>query len=255
MIKNWNSYDKIIILGTTGFIAGAIYKKLSAQNLPIVELRLPDFDITKPETYPDAAFFNHSLIIDGITRMDASKNEIENVVVQGFRKFVKHVKCQKLTYFYFSSAGVLETNARKNNFYVHCKQQAEEILAILPDYKIARLVFPFGISQSKNRFMTRLIKKLKSNESLKIDQLKFNLTPISTLVKNIERILFAENRVMIISTNHIYDLPDIVHFLKKEIRSSSEIEIVPTTQSLYFQSDIVLDCDYNEVFNQLKAMI
>jgi len=216
---------KYIVLGANGFVGSNISAYLHENNFQVKALNRPELDLVKPESY-HATDFSNSVIFDCIARIDGTKEEIELTNNHGLTNFLEYLKKEhnNFTYIYFSTISILNREIIDKNVYVASKFNAEEFIKkTVTDHKIIRLSFPFGPGESPNRLFSRLINKLKKNEGLNIDDIKINVTPISGLIQWLPELTASKEKEINFTDGQVYSLAEIVTYLSKETRSTSDI--------------------------------
>lgn len=205
---------KYIVLGNHGFIGKNIFNVLKKSNYDVLGLSRDSFDITDSNDYKKYDFSN-CIIIDCIASIDDIKNNFK-VNVDSLSNFINYLNqyAKSFKYIYFSTTSTQIDNQVLENSYVKSKYLAEEFIRQhLTDYKIIRLIFPFGIGENPNRLISRLSKKIKNKEQLKISNVTLNLTPIEFL-KDKFLSLINDNQFEINFTDgKVYQLIDIVRLL------------------------------------------
>jgi len=205
---------KYIVLGNNGFIGKNIFTMLKKSNCSVLGLSRNTFDITDNNDYKKYDFSN-SIIIDCIASIDDIQNNFK-VNVDSLSNFINYLNeyAKSFKYIYFSTTSTQLDNQVIENSYVKSKYLAEELIRQhLTDYKIIRLIFPFGMGENSNRLISRLSKKIKNKEQLKISNVTLNLTPIEFL--KVEFLsLINDNKFEINFTDgKVYQLIDIVRLL------------------------------------------
>lgn len=211
---------KYFVLGSKGFVGSNISNTLKKLDLNIEQLNREKFDITNQEDYKKYDF-SHSIIIDCIASIDSKTDELFRINVYGLKNFINYLNlnCENFRYIYVSTTSTQIQCQIKNNNYVKSKFLAEEYLKQhLVEYKILRLIFPFGKDENSNRLISRLIDKIKRNEELIIDNIFLNLTPIELLNEKIIDLLKNNDKEINFTDEKVYSLKDIVDFIYKVLK-------------------------------------
>lgn len=205
---------KYIVLGNNGFIGNHIYNVLKNNNLEVIGLSRNDFDITNESDYIKFDFSN-STIIDCIASIDNAEKNFE-VNVTGLSSFIDYLKKSNFNfnYIYLSTTSTQIEEQVSTNSYIKSKLLGEEyIKKNVLNYKIIRLIFPFGKGENPDRLISRLTQRIKNNEMLYIDNVTLNLTPIDYLTNNILNLLSNKSTEINFTDGKVYKLKDIVDCL------------------------------------------
>ncbi len=151
--------------------------------------------------------------IDFIIHLAQSKNykkfpnrskDIFNSNIKLTAEILEFARLNKIKKFIYLSTGNVYENTKKNtinektniklnkiDFYSASKISSELLIKSYKnffDIIILRIFFPFGINQNENMFIPNIIKKVKKNEKIIINNnLKFNPIYIDDLIKYIEK--------------------------------------------------------------------
>lgn len=213
---------KYFVLGASGFIGNNLYNTLKNNKLDVIALNKEQFNITDENTYVKYNFSN-SIIIDTIVNVDGNSEEIYNVNLEGIKRFISHLNENhtNFKYVYLSSTSTKIKQQIVTNTYINSKFQAEEfIINNLKDYIIIRLTFPFGKKENPNRLISRLIKQIRDDEKINIDNVTLNLTPVQDLNSNFLKLTKLNNQIINFSDGNVYELKKIIdkiyELMKKE---------------------------------------
>lgn len=245
---------KYFVLGSNGFIGSNISKTLKQLNLNVVELNKEKFDIANKNDYIKYDFSN-SIIIDSIASIDSNKSELFRVNVDGLKMFIDYLNlnCKGFKYIYISTTSTQIKEQVGSSEYVKSKFLAEKyIQENLNDYKIIRLIFPFGKGEKPNRLISRLISKIKQNEQLLIGNVTLNLTPIDLFNESIIDLISSNDKEINFTDGKVYRLKEIVEYLYELLKlepkfSFDENNIVKLE---LIRNEIVKD--YSNIKNKLK---
>lgn len=219
--------NNVIILGKNSFIA----KKLSyilGSSCKLLSRNEIDFLI--PGTFSNIDF-NDTVIIDCINVNNGNEAEIIASNFIGFTNFCKYLVENKIKikYIYISTISTISDVSVKSSVYIRSKKLAEDYLLNSGlDCQIIRLSYPFGIGENKQRLLSRIIKSLKENREIKINDVKINLNYVDDVCINIVNRLLTK-KIIFISNNHYSSLYDYVMYLKKAIQSKSNVEKIVST--------------------------
>lgn len=205
-----------IVLGSNGFIGSNIFNTLKKNNLEVLGLSKQDFNMQNRSDYAKFDFSN-SIIIDCIASID-DKNAVFEVNVNGLKYFIDYLNLNhnNFKYIYFSTTSTQISEQVEQNDYVKSKFLAENyIKENVLDYKIIRLIFPFGKGENKNRLISRFINKIQNGEKLEIDNVSLNLTPISYLNDNFLDTVKNEFKDINFTDGKVYELKDVVDCIYK----------------------------------------
>jgi nucleoside-diphosphate-sugar epimerase len=257
--KMLDKHKSLYILGANGFLGRQIANfKTFFGNQHSFPLNRADLDFLKP-THFFKYDFTDSLIIDCIANIDGSEMECNNVNIEGLNSFLSHLKNTnfKGTYVYFSTLSVINDDQVNSNYYVKSKKEAEVLIKNSGlNYKIIRLTFPFGIGESNNRLITRLIKKIKNNEDVFLDDVSLSITPINYLLQNLEGAISSTDKEINFTDGNVYKLKEIVDYIKINSNSSSNIHQNSKKIDLTFKANTTSKkAKKNETFNLIKKMI
>lgn len=227
---------KYYILGGNGFVGKNIYLSLISNKCDAEILKKDDFDLTNEENYSKFNFSNSS-IIDCISKIDGDKDIVFQTNFYGLQKFINYLntKCTNYKYIYFSTFSTQLSKEIELNPYIHSKMLAEEFIEKnIKDYKIIRLIFPFGKGENKNRLLSKLIHKIKNDEKIVINNTYLNLTPIALLRDNFLQLLSDKEKDINFSDGKVYSLKHIVDNLFRLLGKEPNYEYKDnTTINLY----------------------
>jgi len=211
---------KYVVLGKNSFVGKHLYQTLKETNKKVVSLDKNDFDITNYSTYNKYDFSN-SIIIDCIASIDSDEQTIYKTNYLGLKQFITYLNSKKYNfkYIYFSTTSTQIEKEQKKTSYIASKLLAEEYISSnVYDYQIIRLTFPFGKGENKNRFISKLISKIKLNQKITINNVIMNLTPISFLQENFINLLESTKKEINFTDGKVYHIKDIVESLYKLLK-------------------------------------
>lgn len=250
---------QVFIIGSNGFIGSKLFEVYSKeQNQNVVGVNRQMLDFMKHETFNNISLNRDDIIIDCITCVDGSEEDIKKINIDGFSNFLNYILLQnrRVKYIYISTYSVLLPDIVSINPYVKSKSEAEHILKSSGlDYIIIRLIFPFGQGENPNRLISSLINKIKSDQSLIIDKLTFNLTPISAFVKDFPELIEAKEKEINYSVFEPFYLPEIVSFIYQELGKQESYNISNKEQKIALYSPFKTKVKLQSVWDELKEMI
>lgn len=248
---------KYYVLGANGFIGSNISKVLKQSNFDVIELNRKKFDITNQSDYKKYDF-SDSIIIDSIASIDSEKSELFRINVDGLKNFINYLNliCKNFTYIYISTTSTQILSQVENNHYIKSKFLAEEhIKHYVKNYKIIRLIFPFGKGENSNRLISRLISKIKYNEQFSLDSVTLNLTPIELLNEHVIELLENNNREINFTDGNVYRLKDIVDFIYKELKIETNYIFNQNKKNYLNLNDYSLLSEVTTIENFIKRML
>jgi nucleoside-diphosphate-sugar epimerase len=197
------------VLGATGFVGRHLADRLEGLGADVLRLSRPSFDLTRPEVFA-AADLDGRVILDCAARIDGPEESVRAVVVDGLAEFLAHLRTRRPgRYVYFSTASTLRPEITAQNAYVRAKQEAEDFVRQIPDARIIRLSFPFGIGENPERLVSRLIRKALAGERLALGNVALPLTPIDFLAQRLPALLEAPGRESNFTDGRLYHLRDV----------------------------------------------
>jgi len=223
---------KYVILGCKGFVGKKLYKHLLSQNLNVIGLDRNFIDFTKTFTYSNFNFNNY-IIIDCISNTSTNKDCFKTNI-EGLKNFLTYLNKHhfNFTYIYLSTYST-QLKQHHNNNYVVSKLLAEEfIIKNIKNYKIIRLIFPFGVDENPNRLISRTIANINNNEHLILHNLFLNLTPIEYVVKNIFKLTKTNTREINLCDGKLYKLIDIVNYIYEILNKKPNYTLHPERKFL-----------------------
>ncbi len=249
---------RLIILGQNGFIGSHLYNFIEKQNTELLGFKKHSLDFCKPETFSAYLPANEDIIVDCVAKIDGNENDINSVNKTGLKDFISYLNsCSiKFRYVYFSTYATCIPELVSSNIYARSKFLAEEIVRKnTVDYKIVRLIFPFGKSEGKNRLISRMINKIKSGEKISVDRLTLNLTPIADLQNHFFELINSAKKEINFSNGIEFYFPDIINFIFNQlslkpdfVTTDKELKItVPSPLAALFSQDTV----YSEIASML----
>ena len=206
-----------IVLGANGFIGRNIFNALKKKNRKVLGLNRKQFDLSDSNTYSKFDFSN-STILDAIVSVDDDEEKIYKTNLESMKSFITYLKknCTSFNYIYLSTVSTQVEEQVSKSAYVRSKCLAENyIIDSLDKYKIIRLIFPFGKDENANRLISRLIGKIKTGDSVSLDNIFLNLTPIEYLSENIDTLLNCDEVEINFTDNIVYELRLIVEYMYK----------------------------------------
>ncbi|MBP6409891.1 MAG: NAD(P)-dependent oxidoreductase [Pseudarcicella sp.] len=249
---------RYIILGSTSFVGKSLIQNLRDRNEEVITLNSTTINFLDEATFINYTPLNGDLIIDCIARIDGVKDKIYQTNVYGLQNFLDYLNLNNTnySYIYISTISTLDSTIIIKNDYVNSKFQAERIVeSHARNFKIVRLVFPFGYGESPNRLISKLIQRIKNNEVLSVANVILNLTPILFLSDNFLSIIQSSKTHLNISSEVELSLIDIVEFIKLEVDSTSTINISNEHETLTIKSDINLNCKESDIYGAISEML
>ncbi len=213
---------KCLLIGSQGFVGKAVTQTFLQNKFCVVGLSRPQFDITLPETYP-RHINGFDTIIDAVSCIDSSPEQINDVNVEGLYKWINYLKSNNVNanYVYFSTISVLKKEQFPGNAYIQSKVQAEQLIGDnFSSHNIIRLTFPFGKGEKGTRLISRLISGVKNKEVLNVGNVRLQLTPISFLQKHIIELIQNPKKTVDFTDGVEYNLVDIVDYLYAQLNES-----------------------------------
>lgn len=219
---------KYVVLGCSGFLGKHLFnafKNFASNNL--IALNRSNFDITDESTYDHFKPGAKYIFYDTINVNNGDVNLIQKVNVDGLSLFLNWLNDRNIEYHYvyYSTLSTLYDDVVSQNSYVQSKKNAESIIKIFcKKFTIIRLTFPFGENENPNRMLPRIITELKKGNSVTIDNLLINLTPVEEVIKFSLREALNNSEVNFTDGN-IYKLQEIVAYLAKGLGLRSDLVI------------------------------
>ena len=127
-------------------------------------------------------------------------------------------------YIYISTLDTLNKNV--NSIYKLNKLKSEIFSSKFENIKVVRLSYPFGLGQSEDRLIPKIIQKLNNNTEIVINDFLIRLTPVNYITE--EEILNENFKHHNITPSNSELFSKIVNKLKKNLRSKSKILIKNT---------------------------
>jgi dTDP-4-dehydrorhamnose reductase len=249
---------RVVILGKNGGVGNALYKFYCKNEFTCIGFGKDELDFLIKETFNNFSLKSNDIIIDCISKIDGEKKNIENVNVKGLTNFINYLNSKNLPYLYIYSStfSTQICSGVSINPYIKSKIEAERIIQkLVSNYKIVHLIFPFGKGESSSRLISRIINKIKSNESLEIDMLNFNLVPFSKIGLAYETIISKPIKKAIISSDSLITLEEIVLFIYKYLGKKKNYLISGKKKSIVAISTIPIDVSKQDIFNELIQML
>jgi len=251
---------RYVVLGKNGFIGRNIFDYLLARVGPrsVIGFDRKAVDFTKPSTFNHYAPEANDIIIDCIARIDGNEQEVNEVNYAGFSRFIEYVKGTSVDfrYVYFSAYSTCIPEIVNSNHYIKSKYNAEKYLTDnVKDFKIIRLLFPFGKGESKNRLISRLIGKIKSGETISIDRLTLNLTPITMFKEDLNRLINIPGTELNYSNNIETYLPDVVNYMQEQMGIDRPVHITDKEFKIVVDSPFGGIHSMDEIYSEIKSML
>lgn len=205
---------KYYVLGSGGFIGRNIYNYLLDKRCNVIGLDRKKLNFFDENTYIQFNF-NNCTIIDCIVD-SKNTNNCYDTNVQGLISFIQYLNktSSNFKYVYISTYTTLLQEYVDTNNYVHSKKIAEQyVINNIEEYKIFRLIFPFGNGENPERLISRIIKNIQTNTPLVLDNLLLNLIPIEYVTEQIFNSLTDNSKEKTITDGRLYNIVDIVNFL------------------------------------------
>jgi nucleoside-diphosphate-sugar epimerase len=251
---------RYVVLGKNGFIGRNIFDYLLARNGPgsVIGFDRKVVDFTKPSTFSNYTPETGDIIIDCIARIDGNELEINEVNYYGFSSFIDYLKNTSIDfkYVYFSTYSTCLPEIIASNVYVRSKFLAEKYLREnSTNYQVIRLIFPFGKGEAKNRLISRLIGKIKSGETISIDRLTLNLTPITMFKEDLNRLINIPGTELNYSNNIETYLPDVVNYMQEQMGIDRPVHITDKEFKIVVDSPFGGIHSMNEIYSEIKSML
>jgi nucleoside-diphosphate-sugar epimerase len=245
---------KGIILGRNGFVGKNLLLHFEKQGWQ--GLARPAFDICHPSTFSSLKLNEEdNLIVDCICKTE--EPFVRETNVEGLKNILAYLNREQkpYTYVYFSTYSVLYRDKYPDNVYVQSKYEAEEIVRNeCKNFKIARLIHPFGAGENPNRLISRLLGKVFRQEIIQLDRLHLNLTPADCLPEALEKIIQSHRTEINLSTHHIYYLPEIVDFMGKILNKKPMYQLSEKILTVAADSDVEIDIPEEKVWQEIEKM-
>ena len=247
MIKKEDKH-KILILGASGFLGGAIYKELCAYfrtfgtyNVSNKNLEKNNhffqYNIEEDDIYEILEIVKPTIIISAL-RGDFSKQVLVH------QHLAEYVFSNKTKILFLSSANVFDAYSKypsyeqdktySNSIYGHFKIKIENLLLRLPKKQVAILRLPMVFGAQSPRVLELL---QFSKEQLSIEVFPNLIMNVTTDSKVTQQIHYIINR----NKSGIFHLgsSDLVHHddFIKEIISALEVKATPTYKRVYTTND------------------
>lgn len=249
-----------ILLGNNGFIGKVVEDYLIETKKAYAAYSRPNFDITDPSTYrlKELNKSEEITIVDCIVRINGSEEEIKNTNNLGFNKWIDFLKNNfpNVKYIYFSTYSTVLPEVYTANFYVNTKREAEQyLIQSLKNYKIIRLAFPFGKGESQNRLISRLINKIKNNETFSIDTFLTNLTPISELKSDLEQLINTKESEINYASSNLISLKEVVDYVYHKLGKTPQYTVSDKQLTIQLEKNFKVNSDKETVFKELDQML
>lgn len=247
MIKKEDKH-KILILGASGFLGGAIYKELCAYfrtfgtyNVSNKNLEKNNhffqYNIEEDDIYEILEIVKPTIIVSAL-RGDFSKQVLVH------QHLAEYVFSNKTKILFLSSANVFDAYSKypsyeqdktySNSIYGHFKIKIENLLLRLPKKQVAILRLPMVFGAQSPRVLELL---QFSKEQLSIEVFPNLIMNVTTDSKVTQQIHYIINR----NKSGIFHLgsSDLVHHddFIKEIISALEVKATPTYKRVYTTND------------------
>ena len=203
---------KIKVLGKNSFVARNILfsnevkffdKKYLHEIDKLKKLKIPKWDVL----IYFFAYYGEDKIIS------------EQVNYKYFKKIYDLNLSKK--YVYISTLDTLNKNV--NSIYKINKLKSEIFSSKFENIKVVRLSYPFGLGQSEDRLVPKIIKKLNQNSEIVINDFLIRLTPINYITEN--EVLNENFKYHNLTPSNSELFSKIVNKLKKNLYSKSKILI------------------------------
>lgn len=247
MIKRGDKH-KILIIGASGFLGGAIYKELCSYfrtfgtyNRSKTSLEknnhLFQYNIEEDDIYEILDIVKPTVIISAL-RGDFSKQVLLH---QHLAEYVFHHKVKLI---FLSSANVFDAYSKypsyeqdktySNSIYGHFKIKIENMLLRLPKKQVAILRLPMVFGSQSPR-ITEMMELNKENESIEVfPNLIMNVTTDSKLTQQIHYIINRnKSGIFHLGSNDLVHHDDFI----KEMVSALQVKSTPTYKRVYTTND------------------
>lgn len=247
MIKRGDKH-KILIIGASGFLGGAIYKELCSYfrtfgtyNRSKTSLEknnhLFQYNIEEDDIYEILDIVKPTVIISAL-RGDFSKQVLLH---QHLAEYVFHHEVKLL---FLSSANVFDAYSKypsyeqdktySNSIYGHFKIKIENMLLRLPKKQVAILRLPMVFGSQSPR-ITEMMELNKENESIEVfPNLIMNVTTDSKLTQQIHYIINRnKSGIFHLGSNDLVHHDDFI----KEMVSALQFKSTPTYKRVYTTND------------------
>ena len=247
MLKK-ESKHRILILGASGFLGGAIYKELCSYFRTFGTYNISNktleknkhffqFNIEEDDVYEILDIVKPTIIISAI-RGDFSKQVLVH------QHLTEYVFANKIKIIFLSSANVFDAYSKypsyeqdktlSNSIYGHFKIKIENMLLRLPKKQVAVLRLPMVFGGQSPR-VSEILEHIKSNEAIEVfPNLIMNVTTDSKITQQIHYII---NR----NKNGVFHLgsTDLVHHddFIKEIINTLKLENKAIFKRVYTTND------------------
>jgi dTDP-4-dehydrorhamnose reductase len=249
---------RIVVLGSGGFVGRYIVTVFKEQKKNYLALTRNEVDFLDENSFPQFQLKEDDIIIDCISVIDGDAEKINATNVTGLTAFLNYINSQHkhYQYIYLSTFSTTKADLVQSHIYVHSKFVAEDIIRkSVPNYKIIRLLFPFGKGEGQNRLISRLIQKVKRNESLEIDRMKFNPTPVEMLAAAILDAVNNHHKEMTICGSVAIELAEIAESIYKKLGRSADYKVTDRFLDLTAPSTVKLITSKEKIFEAIDAMI
>jgi dTDP-4-dehydrorhamnose reductase len=243
-----NSKHKILILGASGFLGGAIYKELCSYFRTF-----GTYNISNKTLEKNNHFFQYNIEEDDIYEiLDIVKPTIIISTLRGdFSKQVllhqhlaEYIYKRKIKIIFLSSANVFDAYIKypsyeqdktySNSIYGHFKIKIENMLLRLPKKQVAILRLPMVFGSQSPR-VQEIIQNIHNKEAIEVfPNLIMNVTTDSKVTQQIHYIINRDKYgVFHLGSNDLVHHEDFI----KEIISSLELKNTPIYKRVFTTND------------------
>ncbi len=249
-----------VVLGSSGFLGSNIKNVLDKNGLLCKSYMRAVFDMNDERTFKNVELINSSevTIIDCIARIDGNEFQLEKTNVTGFSKWINYLKQNfpKIKYTYLSSYSVLLSSIYTTNIYIRTKRTAEGILKNSGlNYKIIRLVFPFGKGESSNRLISRFIKKIHAGEKITIDSFSTNFTPITEFNSDCIELLKSNASEINYASSNLISLKELVEYMYFKLKNEPNYILSDKELIIEVKNNYKKNSDRLAVFLELNSLL
>lgn len=249
---------RFILIGINGFVGSRLHEFLNGEITEVIGYSKSRLDFCNPATFENYRPLNDDIIIDCIARIDGNEADINAVNFTGLSGFIEYLNKLQVTYkyVYFSTYATCLKNLVDSNVYVRSKARAETFIKNnVTDYRIIRLIFPFGKGENKNRVVSRIINKIKAGETISVDKFRLNLTPFADIRNHFLELINSADREINFSNGIDLFFPDIVTFMFEQLGMEKKLAVTEKELTITVPAPLPGNFSEKAIYEELATML